>query len=157
MAAELDRSAGRARARGGLAAAAAFQRMAAELTPDPARRAERALAAAHAKHGVGASDVALRVLTMTDAAPLDELQRARAELLRAQIAADSGHDREASRLLLDAAKRLEPMDYGLARATYSDAFSAALAAGRLARRGGMLAVATGCALPASCGVLGGCT
>ncbi len=141
VAAELDRSAGRARARGGLAAAAAFQRMAAELTPGAARRGERALAAAQAKHRVGARDVALRVLTMADAAPLDELQRARAELLHAQIAADSGHGRDASALLLDAAKRLEPLDLGLSRATYGDAFSAAFSAGRLARRGGALEVA----------------
>ena len=141
VAAELDRSAGWARARGGLAAAAAFQRMAAELTPDPARRGARALTAAEAKHRVGASDVALRVLTMADAAPLDELQHARAELLRAQIAADSGRGRDAPALLLDAAKRLEPLDHGLSRATYGDAFSAALAAGRLARQGGVLEVA----------------
>jgi len=141
VAAELDRSAGRAQRRGGLAAAAAFQRMAAELTPDAARRGELALAAAQAKHRIGASDVALRVLAMADAAPLDYLQRARAQLLRAQIAADSGHGRDAPWLLIDAAKRLEPLDLGLARATYGDAFSAALAAGRLARGGGMLEVA----------------
>ena len=141
VAAELDRSAGRARARGGLAAGAAFQKMAAELTPDVARRGERALAAAQAKHRIGASDVALRVLTMADAAPLDDLQRARAELLRAQIAVDSSQGRDAPGLLLDAAKRLESMDLGLARATYGEAFSAALAAGRLARRGGMDEVA----------------
>ncbi len=141
VAAGLERSAGQARGRGGLAAAAAFQRMAAELTPDAARRGERALAAAQAEHRIGASDVALRVLTMADAAPLDDLQRARAERLRAQIGADSGHGRDAPGLLLDAAKRLEPLDLGLARAAYGDAFSAALAAGRLARRGGMLEVA----------------
>ena len=151
VAAELDHSAGRARGRGGLAAAAAFQTMAAELTPDAARRGERALAAAAAKHRIGASDVALRVLNMADGAPLDDLQRARAELLRAQIAADSGHGRDAPRLLLDAAKRLEPLDLGLARATYGDAFSAALAAGRLARRGGMLEVATAARLAPTAG------
>ena len=136
VAAELDRSAGRARARGGIAAAAAFQRMAAERTPDAVRRGERALAAAQAKARIGATDVALRMLTIADAAPLDELQRARAKLLRAQIAADSGQGRDAPRLMLDAAKRLEAMDLALARATYGDAFSAALAAGRLARRAG---------------------
>lgn len=135
-AAELDRSAGRARARGGIAAAAAFQRMAAELTPDAARRGERALAAAQAKNRIGATDVALRMLTMADAAPLNDLQRARAELLRAQIAADSGQGRDAPRLMLAAAKGLEALDLTLARATYGDAFSAALAAGRLASRGG---------------------
>ena len=77
VAAELERSAGRAQARGGLAAAAAFLERAAELTPDPARRAERALAAAQAKHQAGASDAALELLAVAEAGPLDELQRAR--------------------------------------------------------------------------------
>ena len=131
VAAELGRSAGRARARGGLAAAAAFQQLAAELTPDPAHRGHRAVTAAQAKRQVGAGDVALQLLTLAQAGPLDELQRARAEQLRAQIAVDSGRGRDAPPKLLEAAKRLEALDPGLSRETYRDAFSAALAAGRL--------------------------
>ena len=141
VAAELERSAGRARVRGGLAAAAAFHERAAELTPELARRADRALAAAQAKHQAGAPDAALRLLAMAQAGPLDELGRARVELLRAQLAADPGRGRDASVLLLGAAKRLEPLHLGLARDAYRDAFGAALTAGRLAIRGGMLEVA----------------
>ena len=136
VAAELERSAGRARARGGLAAAAAFRQRAAELTPEPARRAQRALAAALAKHQAGAPDAALRLLAMAQAGPLDELARARAELLCAQLAADPGRS-DAPALLLEAAQRLEPLHLGLARDAYRHAFCAALSAGRLAIRGGM--------------------
>ena len=150
VAAELERSAGRARVRGGLAAAAAFCERAAELTPEPGRRAVRALAAAQAKHRAGAPDAALRLLAMAQAAPLDELGRARAELLRAQLTADPGRGRDASALLLNAARRLEPLHLGLARDAYRDAFCAALMAGRLAIRGGMLEVAAAArALPSA--------
>ena len=86
VAAELERSADRARARGGAAAAAAFLAHAAELTPDPADRGRRALAAAQAKFDAAASDAALELLATAELAPLDELQRARLERLRAEIA-----------------------------------------------------------------------
>ena len=141
VAAELERSAGRARARGGLAAAAAFHRRAAEVTPDPARRAQRALAAAQSEHQAGAPDAALRLLAMAQVGPLDELERARALLLHAQVAFAATRGRDAPPLLLDAAKRLEPLDATLARETYLDAFSAALSAGRLAQGGGVREVA----------------
>jgi hypothetical protein len=129
------------RGRGGLAAAAAFHERAAERTPEPAHRAQRALAAAQSKRQAGALDAALQLLAMAKAGPLDELERARADLLCAQTVADSGHGRDALPLLLKAAKRLEPIHFGLARETYRDAFYAALTAGRLAIRGGMLEVA----------------
>jgi DNA-binding CsgD family transcriptional regulator len=141
VAAELERSAGRAQARGGLAAAAAFLQRAAEVTPEPARRARRTLAAAQSKHQAGAPDTALELLAMAQAGPLDKLQQARAELLRAQITFAVNRGRDAPPLLLAAAKRLEPLDATLARETYLDAFSAALFAGRLARGGGVLEVA----------------
>jgi DNA-binding CsgD family transcriptional regulator len=141
VAAELERSAGRAQARGGLAAAAAFLQRAVALTVDPARRADRALAAAQSKHQAGAPDTALELLAMAQAGPLDELQQARAELLRAQITFAVTRGRDAPPLLLAAAKRLEPLDATLARETYLDAFSAALFAGRLARGGGVREVA----------------
>src|SRR4051812_22432690 len=140
VAAELERSAGRAQARGGLAAAAAFRERAVDLTPESARRAERALAAAQAKHEAGAPDAAVRLLATAEAAPLDELQRARVDRLRAQIAVVVTRGRDAPLLLLEAAKRLEPLDVRLTRETYIDALSAAIFAGRLAGEIGMLPV-----------------
>jgi DNA-binding CsgD family transcriptional regulator len=131
VAAELEQSAGRARRRGGLAAAAAFLERSAGLTLDPARRAQRALAAAQAKQQAGALDAALGLLAMAQAGPLDELQRARGDLLRAQIAFASSHGRDAPPLMLSAAKQLEALDVGLARETYLEAFTAALFVGRL--------------------------
>jgi DNA-binding CsgD family transcriptional regulator len=135
VAAELERSAGRARARGGLAAGAAFHERAAGLTPDPGRRAQRALLAAHGKHQAGAPDAALRLLAMARAGPLDELERARAQLLHAQITFAITRGRDAPPLLLQAARRLEPLDPRLARETYLEAFAAALSADRLVRGG----------------------
>ena len=141
IAAELERSAGRAQGRGGLAAAAAFLERAAELTPEPARRARRALAAAQSKHRAGAPDAALRLLALAEAGPLDELDQARAELLRAQVTFAVTRGGDAPQLLLEAAKRLEPLDGALARETYLDAFAAALFADRLTRGGGVREIA----------------
>src|SRR5215212_8426915 len=113
VASELERSAGRAQARGGLAAAAAFLRRSVALTRDPARRADRALAAAQASLHAGAFDAAPGLLTAAEAGALDELQRARIDLLRGQLASASGTGREAPAQLLSAAKRLEPLDPSL--------------------------------------------
>jgi DNA-binding CsgD family transcriptional regulator len=137
VAAELTRAAGRARARGGLAAAAAFSERAADLTPEPACRARRALDAAQAKREAGAPDAARRLLTLALGGPLDELGWARAGLLRAQLAVR----RDRRLLLLEAARRLEPLDARLAREAYREAFSAALTTGRLGPGGGMRQVA----------------
>ena len=136
VAAELERSAGRAQARGGFAAAAAFLERAAVLTLDPAARTARALAAAQAKVQAGALDAGLDLLAMAEAGPLGELERARANLVRAQVAWLTGRSRDAPLLVLDAAKRLEPIAPDLARATYVDAIIAAGSAGRFAAPGG---------------------
>ena len=138
VARELERSADRAQARGGLAAAAAFLRRAVALTSDPARRAERALAAAQASLGAGAFDVARGLLTTAAAGPLDELGRARVDLLHAHIVARAEPGGEAPLLLLRAAKKLEPLDVRLSRDTYLEAWGAALYAGRFASPGGGL-------------------
>jgi DNA-binding CsgD family transcriptional regulator len=141
VAAELERSADRVQSRGGVAAAAAFLERSAELTAEPARRSARALAAAQAKYQAGAPDAAFRLLGAAEAGPLSELQRARADVLRGQIAFASSRGRDATPLLLKAAKRLEPLDTGLARETYAEAFAAAMFAGRLASGPGVLEVA----------------
>ena len=135
VAAELERSAGRAQARGGLAAAAAFLERSVLLTTDPERHAERALAAAQANLQAGAFGKALDLLAEAEAhgsGPLDELASARVELLRGQIVFASGLGSDAPALLLKAAKRLESLDVGLAREAYLSAWMAALFAGRLA-------------------------
>src|SRR5512133_3555390 len=118
VASELERSAERARARGGLAAAAAFLERAARRTPEPARRAERDLTAAQTKHDAGAPDGALALLAAAEEGPLDELQRGRLERLRAQRAFALKRGSDAPPLLLSAAQRLEPLDAMLARETY---------------------------------------
>jgi hypothetical protein len=140
VAAELERSAGRAQARGGLAAAAAFLERSALLTADPARRAGRMLAAAQAQLQAGAFGTALELVTNAEAGPLDELQSARADLLRGEIVFASGLGSDASPLLLKAATRLELLDAGLARETYLTAWMAALFAGQLAGAGDLLEV-----------------
>ena len=136
IAAALERSAGLAKARGGLAAAAAFLERAAALTPDPAQRAERALAAAQAKMQAGAFDALLKLLGVAKAGPQDELRHARVDLLQARLVFVSNRGREAPPLLLKAARRLERIDIDLARAAYLDTMNAAMFAGRLAGPGG---------------------
>ena len=126
VAAELEESAGRAQARGGVAATAAFLQRAVALTPDPAPRARRALAAAYAHIEAGAFRTARGLLATAEAGPLDELQRARIDLLRAQLAFVSSRGTDAIPLLLAAARRLERLDIAVALETYVDAFSAAL-------------------------------
>jgi DNA-binding CsgD family transcriptional regulator/tetratricopeptide (TPR) repeat protein len=134
VAAELERSAGRARARGGVAAAAAFLRRSVELTIDPTRRAERALAAAEASLEAGAFDAARAMLERVETPALDELMRARVHLLTGRIASASSYGSAAAELM-KAAREIEPLDVDLARQTYLDAWGAALAAGEIAGAG----------------------
>jgi DNA-binding CsgD family transcriptional regulator len=136
VAAELERTAGRAQARAGVAAAAAFLQRSVALTADPGRRTDRALAAAHATLHAGAFDDALGLLAQAEAAAVDDLQRARVEQLRGQVDQASSSGGEVPVRLLQAAKRLEPLDLRLARDTYLDALSASLVAGHLAQPGG---------------------
>ncbi|HYB88728.1 MAG TPA: AAA family ATPase [Streptosporangiaceae bacterium] len=135
VAAELERSAGRAQARGGLAAAAAFLERSVALTGDAARQAERTLAAAQASLQAGAFGKALELLAAAEAGPLDDFQRARIDLLRAHVAFASGLGSDAPPLLLKAARQLEPFDLQLARETYLTAWRAAGMAGHFAGAG----------------------
>lgn len=142
VAAELESSAGRAQSRGGTTAAAAFLARAAVLTPEPRRRAARALAAAQAKLRAGAPEAAEELLAVAEVGPVDELHHARVDLLRAQIAFASSRGNEASPLLLAAARRLAPLDADLARETFLDALLAAIYGGSLGGGSDVRAVAT---------------
>ena len=131
VASELERSAVRAQRRGGAAAAAAFLERATELTADPGRRARRALAAAEAKHRAAAFEAAMALISVAEIGPLGDLERARLARLRAEIVFARRRGRDDPPLLLDAARRLEALDPGLARETYLEALGAAVFAGRL--------------------------
>jgi DNA-binding CsgD family transcriptional regulator/tetratricopeptide (TPR) repeat protein len=141
VAGELERSADRARARGGIAAAAAFLRRATELTPDPATRVARAVAAAQAGFEAGSSEAASELLAAAELGPLDELQRARLARLRAQIVFTRHRGRDAVPLLLDAAERLERLGDGQAGEAYLESLGAAIFAGRLLGQDGLREVA----------------
>jgi DNA-binding CsgD family transcriptional regulator len=138
---ELERSAVRARARGGQAATAAFLERAADLTLNPARRAERALAAAESSYLAGSADDALRLAAAAEGGPLDELHRVRVDVLRGRVATMQRRPRDAPPLLLQAARRLERSDHRAARDTYRDAFIAAIYAGRFGGDTGLPEVA----------------
>jgi DNA-binding CsgD family transcriptional regulator len=141
VAADLERCADRARARGGLAAAAAFLERATMLTQDPARRTERAVGAAGANLQAGAFDTVRRLLSIAEAGAISDLQQARIDLIAADLAFVTNRGSDAPSLLLKAASRLEPIDVDLSRATYLQALAAGMFAGRLAVGGGVLEVA----------------
>jgi len=140
VAAELERAATRALARGGLAAAAAFLERAVALTNDGARRAERTLVAAEASLRAGAFDAVLRLLTMAEASQLDGFQSARADLLRGHLAVVVSYARDGAQLLLRAARQLETVNLELARRAYLTAWGAAVTAGHLGQAGVLLEI-----------------
>ena len=126
VAAELEGSAGRAQARGGLAAAAAFLERATTLTLDPEKRAERALGAASAQVQAGAFDAARDLLSLAKNLEPSDFQQARIELIEAELAFATTRGGDAPQLLLKAAQRLESIDAGMARTTYLQAVTAAI-------------------------------
>jgi len=133
VAAELERSAGRAQARGGLAAAAAFLERATMLTLHPEKRAERALAAASAQVRAGGFDAARDLLSIAEAQAPSDFQQARIELIEAELAFASTRGGDAPQLLLKAAQRLESIDAGMARTTYLQAVTAAVFSDQVTR------------------------
>jgi DNA-binding CsgD family transcriptional regulator len=138
---ELERSAARAEARGGFAAAAAFLDSAATLTPDPAGRTRRLLVAARTMRHAGQLDAALERLTAVEAGSLGPHEIAEVEQQRGQIAFDQRRMADAARLLGSAAKRFEPLDADWARVTHLAALGAALWAGDLDDPGALLRAA----------------
>jgi DNA-binding CsgD family transcriptional regulator len=137
VAAELVRSADRARSRGGVAAAAAFLERATQVTPDAALRGTRALAAAQARFEAGAPHSAYQLAKVAELGPLDDFHRAQLTRLHAQIVFARSRGSEATALFLDAAKRLEPFDQRQSREAHLEALAAAIFAGRLSGNHGV--------------------
>ena len=133
VAAELEDSASRAQARGGVAAAAAFLERAAALSLDPRLRTERTLAAARAKLDAGAAGAAAELLTTVE--PADALQRAKTDLLRGRIAfvrnGEGDGEGDGPKLMLSAAYRLTTLDPAWSRDCYLDALEMGLVVGRV--------------------------
>ncbi|WP_327166228.1 helix-turn-helix transcriptional regulator [Mycolicibacterium iranicum] len=144
VALDLERSADRALQRGGTASAAAFLTRAVELTPEPALRTGRALAAAEAHREIASFDSARRLLATAALGPLSDLQRARSAQLRTRLAfAAARADGDADALVAAVSQftavagQLMRLDTALATEAYLEALSAAMYVGRIA--GGLAA------------------
>jgi DNA-binding CsgD family transcriptional regulator len=131
VASELERSADRAQARGGIAAAAAFLHRALELTAGARLRSSRAIAAAEVSFQAGGLDMTRRLLAVAETSPLDDFQAGRAALLTGQLTLVLGYSDDAAPLLLQAARMLEPFDLERARGAYINAYGSALTAAHL--------------------------
>jgi DNA-binding CsgD family transcriptional regulator len=124
VAAELERSADRARSRGGWASGAAFLERAAGLTPDAARRAGRLLDAAEARFMAGEAAVVHELLRVAVPGLVDPVARAKARRLEGLTLHAAGEPAAAATVLLDAADMFAPNDGRLARDTLLDALVA---------------------------------
>ncbi|WP_037075684.1 helix-turn-helix transcriptional regulator [Pseudonocardia spinosispora] len=130
VAEELEQSATRAHARGGVVAAAAFIERAAQLSLDPAKRRQRTLAAAKAKFYAGALDTASELLTVVEHSDLDVRQQAEVDLVRGQIAFLRRHDADGPRFMIRAGQRLAELDPQHSRNCFVDALEMSFVAGR---------------------------
>jgi len=139
VAAELERTAAQAQARGGLAAAAAFLERAATATPDAARRAERSLTAASVMLQAGEPYAAAKLLDLTETDATDDHRQARADVVRGRLAFTVNRGGDASQLLLDAARQLSRFDGAQSRTAYLHAIRASLSAGSRAAPGATMA------------------
>jgi len=148
VAAELERSALRARSRGGAVAAAAFLERAAELSLDAGSRTERTLTAVQAKLDAGLDDSAAQLLATVENAALDELQHARVDLLRGQIAFVRTTDGNGPMFMLRAAQRLAEPDPERSRECFLDALEMSLVVGRATGVMDMVLAAARAAAPA---------
>ena len=133
VAVELERCASRAQARAGPEAAAAFLERAVDLTPDGRLRGARAISAAQAKFDAGSPAAAEGLLAVAAMCPLDELDRARVDRLKAHIAFARTRGGDTPALLSAAAQRLETLDPDLARQTHLEALWAAVRSGRFVK------------------------
>ena len=151
VAAELESSASRAQARGGVAAAAAFLERAAALSFDPEKQTARTLEAARATLEAGGTEAAAELLASIDPETLDDPQRASVDLLRGQLAFVSGVDGAASgpEFILRAAQRLAGSDPERSREFFVAALEMGLVVGRAAGVMERVLDAAGSAPPAS--------
>ncbi|MFC3452153.1 AAA family ATPase [Amycolatopsis speibonae] len=134
VAAELELSASRAQARGGVAAAAAFLERAAALSLDPGKQVERTLAAARTTLEAGGTDAAADLLASIDTEKLAVPQHASVDLLRGRIAFVQGADGavRGPELILGAARRLADVDPERSRECFVAALEMGLVVGRAA-------------------------
>lgn len=130
VAAELERSASRARSRGGVVAAAAFIERAAELSLAPGKRIERTLAAVAAHLDAGSPDTAATLVSTVENTPLDEHQHAQIDLLRGQIAFVRHNEADGSMFMVRAGQRLATLDPPRSRECFLDALEMSLLVGR---------------------------
>ncbi|HEX6955556.1 MAG TPA: AAA family ATPase [Agromyces sp.] len=125
VAAALEQSAGRAGARGGFLAAAAFYERAMRVAESPATRVRCAVAGASALELAGAQPRALRMLEEARWDADDPVDRARLDVVRGRLLFTLERSERPVELLLSAAETLAAADPAASRETYLDALSAA--------------------------------